>query len=262
MLARVHQEYDRRERCGCKCRVNYVSSMPITASENQNTSDAQSTSSSSSTMSAEEALSMMDDEIHSCTDISSTTSTDSSITSIDSLDASTGSADSSEEVKTKSNKPRVKFGDIEIRRYNRTLGDNPACQDGPPITLDWSYSKEMTQTSIDAYEANRFPRRTRRQLVMTTTTRRNMMAFHFGYSMNDINLASKSILKIKKQRKETKRLTPAVERRQEMKENITRKVKRTLSREKLLNLYTKDYINAYESDSLNRLEKGCLIVAR
>jgi hypothetical protein len=258
--ALVQQEYQRRKRCS-EGRVNYVSNMPITASENQNTSDPESTSSSSSTMSAEEALSMMDDEIHSLTEISTTTSTDSSITSTDSLDDSTGSADSNE-VKTKSNKPRVKFGDIEIRRYNRTLGDNPACQDGPPITLDWSYSKEMTQTSIDEYEANRFPRRTRRQLVMTTTTRRNMMAFHFGYSMNDINLASKSILKTKKQRKETKKLTPAVERRQEMKENITRKVKRTLSREKLLNTYTKNYINAYESDSLNRLEKGCLIVAR
>ena len=31
-------------------------------------------------------------------------------------------------------KERIKFKNIEIREYARTIGDNPSCSSGPPIS--------------------------------------------------------------------------------------------------------------------------------
>uniref|UniRef100_A0A7S2EIZ4 Uncharacterized protein n=1 Tax=Ditylum brightwellii TaxID=49249 RepID=A0A7S2EIZ4_9STRA len=36
-------------------------------------------------------------------------------------------------------RPSVTFGQVEVREYGLTLGDNPSCSNGPPLTLDWSY---------------------------------------------------------------------------------------------------------------------------
>lgn len=133
--------------------------------------------------------------------------------------------------KPKSTKPRVKFTNIEIRKYNRILGDNPACLSGPPLQLDWTYGNDtddIVRKTIDDYESDRLPRRTRRQLVMTTITRRNMMVYHFGCSHHDVDEATRGIKKIRKQRQKTKSLTPAEEKRQEIAEFIAKKVKKTL----------------------------------
>merc|ERR1712238_242161 len=34
----------------------------------------------------------------------------------------------------------VSFKAVEIREYDRAIGDNPSCSSGPPIALDWNYS--------------------------------------------------------------------------------------------------------------------------
>jgi len=51
----------------------------------------------------------------------------------------------------------VSFQSVDVREYGRTLGDNPSCMSGPPISLDWSYSK-TTPVCINEYEDKRIPR--------------------------------------------------------------------------------------------------------
>eukprot|EP00565_Helicotheca_tamesis_P003160 CAMPEP_0185725620 /NCGR_PEP_ID=MMETSP1171-20130828/1833_1 /TAXON_ID=374046 /ORGANISM="Helicotheca tamensis, Strain CCMP826" /LENGTH=163 /DNA_ID=CAMNT_0028393791 /DNA_START=236 /DNA_END=729 /DNA_ORIENTATION=- len=46
----------------------------------------------------------------------------------------------------------VTFGQVEVRVYGLTLGDNPACSDGPPLTLDWSYQTKDDQQLNDCTE--------------------------------------------------------------------------------------------------------------
>jgi|EP01083_Nonionella_stella_P000141 hypothetical protein len=204
--------------------------------EAQTTSPSLSTSSlsssSSSTLSAEEAL-FLDD--NSCIDIECDYNTVSTnIINNNDINNNDINSDNTSK-KEKKIKPRVTFGNIEIRRYNRILGDNPACIVGPPIQLDWTYNPDsILSVPIEEYENNRYPRRTRRQLVMTTITRRNMMTYHFGCTHEEVDAAERSTKKIQRQRAQTKTLKPCVERRQEITQSITRRMKRTLSREKLV----------------------------
>jgi hypothetical protein len=129
---------------------------------------------------------------------------------------------------------KVQFDTIEIRKYNKVLGDNPACRDGPPTQLDWEYSV-LPSTSIDEYEEKRRPRRLRRHLALTSITRRNSMFYHFGYTHEEIDEAAEAIKKIQKQRQVTKKLKSngKKERTQEVFENVTKTIKRTFSKEKL-----------------------------
>lgn len=151
-------------------------------------------------------------------------------------------------------KPRVKFGDLEMRFYNRRLGDNPACTSGAPVELDWTYNKDTFSTSINEYETHRLPRRSRRQLAMTSITRRNMMIYHFGCTHDQIDRAAQGTKKIQRQRQKTKTLSPAVERRQEMTESFTKMFfRRSRSKDNLLTFEQKRTIEAYENDHLNQL---------
>lgn len=132
----------------------------------------------------------------------------------------------------KKQKKSVRFGTINIRKYNRILGDNPACSSGCPVQLDWdSYPQPIVP--IDEYETNRLPRRTRRHLQLTAITRRNSLHYHFGYTHAEIEQGAEEIKKIKKQRLLTKSLTTNMEKREEFVQNVTRKIKRTFSREKI-----------------------------
>jgi hypothetical protein len=128
---------------------------------------------------------------------------------------------------------KIQFTDIRIRLYNRILGDNPAVTDGPPIQLSWEYMEKESQ-SIDDYEANRLPRRPRHHLALSNTRRNQIMQMHFEYSQEEIDKASNSVKKIQKQRQLSKMVTPNMEKRQEIAQKVTRTIKRTFSREKLL----------------------------
>lgn len=46
----------------------------------------------------------------------------------------------------------VNFSHATVRLHSMILGDNPACTDGPPITISWHHNKEFTY-AIPHYEA-------------------------------------------------------------------------------------------------------------
>mmetsp|Transcript_22609 Transcript_22609/g.28532 ORF Transcript_22609/g.28532 Transcript_22609/m.28532 type:complete len:160 (+) Transcript_22609:153-632(+) len=49
----------------------------------------------------------------------------------------------------------VKFGKITIREYDVTVGDNPACSVGVPISLGWKYNPHHEQYPVEVYERYR-----------------------------------------------------------------------------------------------------------
>jgi hypothetical protein len=104
-------------------------------------------------------------------------------------------------------KPRMKrnisFSNLEIRVYDVTVGDNPSCSTGVPLSLDWKYQSEEV-VALEEYEVNREPRRNMNQLAMTNLNR-FMILQQMGYSLGDIQKAIVETAKVKDQRKKTRK---------------------------------------------------------
>jgi len=94
-----------------------------------------------------------------------------------------------------SSRKRVAFGSVQVREYNRTIGDNPFVRVGVPVSLDWQFS-ERSEVPIDEYEQSRPPRKA--VLRLSSITRRNMLLNVWGYTEEDIANADKEIQKIKR----------------------------------------------------------------
>lgn len=103
----------------------------------------------------------------------------------------------------------VSFNSVDIREYDRTIGDHPSCSSGPPITLDWSYSKNSAK-SLDEYELERLSERfeSKSSLRLNKLRRKQMLSFHWGHSEDDMKMARKDTKKTQFQRKVTSKLLP------------------------------------------------------
>jgi hypothetical protein len=103
----------------------------------------------------------------------------------------------------------VSFHSVNVREYDRTVGDNPSCRSGPPLSLDWSYSKKY-EKNLEEYELERSEDRVNnmRKLHMNKYKRRNLLAFHWGHSDDEMKEARKSTKKMQRQRSMTQLLLP------------------------------------------------------
>jgi hypothetical protein len=96
------------------------------------------------------------------------------------------------------------FSTLEIREYPITLGDNPGGVNGPPISLDFNYSKRRTQIiALEDYETSRLPRRKRDDLRMDANMRTWMLLRERGLSLRDIVKATKMAESTRLQRKKS-----------------------------------------------------------
>uniref|UniRef100_A0A7S4K302 Uncharacterized protein n=1 Tax=Odontella aurita TaxID=265563 RepID=A0A7S4K302_9STRA len=89
-----------------------------------------------------------------------------------------------------SDRPRsskaVTFTTIEVRRYRQCLGDNPACSDGPPISLSWIHSPLHRRYPVDDYEAaRRGVRRNVAELRMSELQRVELLV-DAGYTFQEL----------------------------------------------------------------------------
>ena len=90
----------------------------------------------------------------------------------------------------KKKKRGVRFRNVYIREYAITIGDNPYCSYGVPLSLDWSHGEEEA-IPIDFYEASHHKRkRTARRMLLNSFQRRDML-WRSGYTLEDINRAIK-----------------------------------------------------------------------
>ena len=98
-------------------------------------------------------------------------------------------------------KRTTSFSTLEIREYKITIGDNPGGRNGPPISLDWNYCERSTvKMCIDKYEKLRPPRRERHEMYMPGKIRMWTLLKELGYSLREIDAASKAADTIRKKR--------------------------------------------------------------
>ena len=125
---------------------------------------------------------------------------------------------------TTSDKKSVKFGTIKIRKHSVTLGDNPSCRSGPPVTLGWDFIEDSS-IALSEYEDKRAPRRKSHQIYMHKNQRKHLLENSAGFTPDEIERTTKEIKKIQRQRNVTKALLPFMKV-EEGASSATRKVKR------------------------------------
>lgn len=226
-----------------------------------------STSSITINENTEEAIIPKEKSLHSNIHISSSTNTletlqsnlESDLESIQSLsEHERNSQEDDVSSKVSKEKKNVRFSTIEIRLFDRTIGDNPSCSDGVPITLDWNYTM-IPAKDLQEYEDNRIPKRNKNHLALTKITRKNQMHTHFGYSYKEIEKASKKIEKVKKQREATKYLSRNTERVQEIGENVKHGLQKVLFLNRDIRYKPGEKCDAIITENGTRL-KGALVV--
>eukprot|EP00986_Skeletonema_menzelii_P001470 scaffold387_cov136-Skeletonema_menzelii.AAC.13 len=103
----------------------------------------------------------------------------------------------------KSSTSSVSFGELEIRSYNVTVGTTPT-PNGVPLSLDWEYDPEATQTiDVDTYENNRGARRSKGEMFVPNQYRVYLLMKDAGLSRRDIKLAIEESQRAFKNRQKT-----------------------------------------------------------
>ena len=95
----------------------------------------------------------------------------------------------------------VHFDQVEIREYSITVGDNPSCSSGCPISLDWEYDDRLIQVSLDVFEAFRADRRRCRNDLIIPAMIRYRTLREWDVPINEILLGEKNCELSKKQRR-------------------------------------------------------------
>eukprot|EP01082_Thalassiosira_pseudonana_P003336 g3571.t1 g3571 contig12:2345064-2346452(+) len=144
--------------------------------------------------------------------LSDYTETDHADRAAGSLDDTSGNGRSRHSSSSSKMRRNVSFNSVAVREYDRTIGDNPSCRSGPPLSLDWSYSK-ASERNLDAYEEERSTQRAGRinrpqRFHVNKYKRRNMLAFHWGHTEEEMKEARSVTKQMQRQRSITKALMP------------------------------------------------------
>jgi hypothetical protein len=97
-----------------------------------------------------------------------------------------------------SSKKAVSFGLIQVREYNRVVGDNPTVRVGPPMSIGWEFVQKKS-VPVDDYEKTKLPR-TSDLSIMGSITRQSILRYEFDVSLGEIRAAERIIRKIQRQR--------------------------------------------------------------
>lgn len=102
-------------------------------------------------------------------------------------------------------KRKVHFSTVQIRDYGMTLGDNPACSYGPPVSLDWDYH-QYEALDVNEYEFYRAPLRNQRKLGIDCRRRKALLS-NAGFSEVDFARSRREVGRAKRGRTVSRRLT-------------------------------------------------------
>lgn len=123
----------------------------------------------------------------------------------------------------------VSFSTIEIRSYERVLGDNPSCSHGPAVSIGWQYEPDPITVELDEYEYYRSDDRLDGTALVLSRSEREDLLRELGYSRSAIADAVRTNVKIKNNRRQTVHNLP-VARFEEVAESARRKLKRIVLR--------------------------------
>jgi len=104
----------------------------------------------------------------------------------------------------------VQFDLVEIREYGIILGDNPSCEHGPAIQLDWE-CQTVFKIALDAFEKERLPeeeggtnpRRTIEEMSRMPRFAREAILRSAGFSRNEIQKSIEEAALVKLRRRKT-----------------------------------------------------------
>ena len=125
----------------------------------------------------------------------------------------------------------VSFSKVQIRQYERTLGDNPSVSSGPALSLDWTYNTDTEILTIEDYEASRPERKTKVEMVVPRHLREKILKIDCGVSRAEMAACVREIQMVKDNRRQTKNSLLSAKT-QEKLENFTRSLGRFLGTRK------------------------------
>jgi hypothetical protein len=120
----------------------------------------------------------------------------------------------------------VSFNSVNIREYDRTIGDNPSCSLGIPISLDWSHSGEVTH-NLNDYEKFKHLKKNRFVTRIPAKRRESLVKMNLGYSDEEIKLHLKDTKKVQRSRSLTDLVSPYW-RLHDICQSASRKIKRKI----------------------------------
>lgn len=101
-------------------------------------------------------------------------------------------------------KRNISFSSVEIRDYDRAIGDNPCVSSGVPLSLDWNYNA-ATEHDLEEYENFKESSgggRTRAEMQMPSLMRSRVLK-EFGASPAEIRKAAREASQVKQGRLKT-----------------------------------------------------------
>ncbi len=126
----------------------------------------------------------------------------------------------------------VSFDQVNIREYERILGDNPSCSSGPPLSIGWKFSPSPMVISVDDYESGKgdIPRY-KSHFLVPKAIREKMLKEHAGVSRREIVSTVRGIQKQKSQRRKTA-ANLGMQNTEEKVENVRRSVQKAMGKRK------------------------------
>ena len=106
---------------------------------------------------------------------------------------------STEKSSRKDHRRKVSFSDITILEFPVSLGCNPSCSQGPPLTLSGVDPQKVQTTNVELYELFRDRRRDKVGLTLTARQRTEIL-LGAGYTEDDISDAVKALRQLRYER--------------------------------------------------------------
>lgn len=147
----------------------------------------------------------------------------------------------------------VSFANVNIREYERILGDNPSCTSGPPLSIGWRFAPSPVSVSVDDFENGKgdTPRSSSEYLV-PKAVRERMLKEHADVSRRDIASTVRSIQKQKSQRRKTV-VNLGMQGTEEKVEMVRRSVKKAIGKRKP---YSKEEKKLWDDAHQRAVEKA------
>ena len=124
---------------------------------------------------------------------------------------------------TTSNKRSVSFKTIEVREYERVLGDHPSTKYGPPMSIGWAFV-EHDAIALDEYEAQR--KQKNGITVLLAQTRRSILRDDYNYSDKELHEAERDAARTFYQRCRTMNIGKFEEACEELREKAAKSIKK------------------------------------
>ena len=107
---------------------------------------------------------------------------------------------------TQPHSKKVVFGQVQINEMKVTLGDNPSCSHGPPITLSWSdIPLRRLKIDVEKFECCRKDKRRKGNELLLSRKQREYLCRKSGASLRQITDIEIANARLKIERKKNQR---------------------------------------------------------